>query len=108
MVTNKKPARTKSAAKKPSANTPTPLDEDTAAHVIAEYLSIEKVETAEIDAIMNDGHSLSNREIAITFRMSEILKIPDGFAMPPRFQLALARAREWRAMLEAVSAEVQA
>ena len=76
-------------------NKPRQLDETTAACVIAEYLAITQVKTAEIERVSQHGGSLSCREIALTFRVSEVLGIPDAFAMPRRFQLAFARAREY-------------
>jgi len=91
------PKNTKTMTKrtrKPTAKAPRPLDEQTSALVLAEYLSLEKVETEEIDRILDDvPHGLSHREIAITFRISEVLGVPVAFEMAPRFRLALARAR---------------
>jgi hypothetical protein len=90
-----KTARTKPAKPQPKERKPKRLDEETSALVIAEYLSIEGVETAEIDSIMDVPHALSHREIALTFRISETLDVSAAFEIAPRFRLAFTRAKEY-------------
>ena len=55
---------------------------------------LDKVEEREIDAIMNVPHGLSCREIAITFRIADVLKIRDAFEMAPRFRGVFTALRE--------------
>jgi hypothetical protein len=90
-----KTARTKPAKPQPKERKPKRLDEETSAYVIAEYLSIEGVEAAELDAIMDVPHGLSHREIALTFRISEALDVSPAFEMAPRWRTAFARAQEY-------------
>lgn len=86
---------TKTRTTKTAKPTARVLDEETSALVIAEYLAIENVKTREIDTIMDGpkGRGLSNREIAITFRVSEVLGVPVAFEMAPHFRIAFERAR---------------
>lgn len=69
------------------------LDEKTSAFVLAEYLGIEDVDVQEINAIVDDGVANGYRGIAITFRVSEVLGVPDCFEIAPRFRTAFERAR---------------
>jgi len=98
-----KTTTTRTTSRKPTAKAPRLLDEETSAHVVAEYLAIENVETKEIDQVLDgprpDG--LSHREIALTFRISEQLDMPPAFAIAPRYRLAFDRAQEYLKMLGA-------
>ncbi len=95
MATKKK---TKTRAAKPRV-----LDEDRAAEVIAEYLSITNVTTAEIERVTTHAGALTSREIALAFRVSEVLEIRDPFLMPRRFELAFKRARDYFIVQDMVS-----
>jgi hypothetical protein len=64
-----------------------PLDEETSARVIAEFLAIGHVETREIESILHTTHA-SFRQIALTFRISDVLGMPDAFEIAPRFRAA--------------------
>jgi hypothetical protein len=70
------------------------LDDETSARVLAEFLVLDKVEECEIDAIMGVPHGLSYREIAISFRIADVLKIRDAFEMAPRFRVVFTALRE--------------
>lgn len=88
--------KTSKPTKKTTKKSTKVLDEETSALVIAEYLAIEKVETREIAFLEEKappGHWLNPREIALTFRVSEVLDIRDCFEMAPRFRTAFALAR---------------
>lgn len=77
------------------------LDWETSALVLAEYLTLDKVETREINAILDDvPHGLSNREIAITFRIADTLGVPDAFRMAPRLSVVFAALRAGLAQTE--------
>ncbi|MDQ3295833.1 MAG: hypothetical protein M3619_04565 [Myxococcota bacterium] len=96
----------KKTASTTKAKKPTRLDEKTSALVIAEYLAIGKVTTKEIDEIMDGSRPLSPREVAVAFRVSEVLDIPAPFTIAPRYRLAFARAQEYLRVLDAASAAV--
>jgi hypothetical protein len=81
------------AKNNPSSCTPKVLDEETSARVLAEYLVLENVKESEINSLEKKGHALSYREIALAFRVSEILSIRDPFTMAPRFARAFATQR---------------
>lgn len=82
----------KRTAKSKSNRKPTPLDEETSAKVIGEYVALGKVTEGEIEAIENEA-TVDARGAALTFRVSEILGIPDAFEMAPRFQKPFAALR---------------
>jgi len=79
------------------------LDEETSARVIAEYLSIEEVAEPEIDAILNRGTARGPRDIALTFRVSEVLHIPAPFLIAPRYAYAMSRARQHIMFLKVIA-----
>jgi hypothetical protein len=89
---SKKPARQKTVTKRTEKRRPN-LDEETSALVLAEYLALGDVKTGEVDTILNEPRSLSIREIAITFRMAEVLEVPDAFAMAPKFEAPFRAVR---------------
>lgn len=65
------------------------LDDETAAHVLEELISLEAVSEKEIKRILAPGtRGLSYREIAITLSMSTVLKLPAPFELPPVYALA--------------------
>lgn len=106
-----KPKTMTKSTRMPTAKAPRPLDEETSAIVIAEYLAIENVKTKEIDRILDDGHKphgLSYREIAITFRMSEMMDVKPAFKIAPRYRLAFTRAQGYLKMLGAAVAAAAA
>ena len=87
--------RSKKPAKKANRQPPKQLSEETSAHVIAEYLSIGAVAVTEeeVNSIINEvGRNLSPHEIAIVFRISEILGVQNCFAIAPRYEIAMKRA----------------
>lgn len=49
---------------------------------------IGEVETREVDSILHTTHAASFRQIALTFRISEVLGMPDAFEIAPRFRAA--------------------
>lgn len=83
-----KPSNASVEAKRSTACKPVLLDEETSARVIAEFLVIGDVETREIDSILHTTHAASFRQIALTFRISEVLGMPDAFEIAPRFRAA--------------------
>lgn len=111
MSKSKSTKRTKST--KSTKRTPTKLDEKTSAIVVAEYMAIEHVDAKELEVITGDApnRGLTLREVALTFRVAEVLGVPPAFEMAPRYQVALARAQEYmlikRAADEARAAEVR-
>lgn len=90
-----RPSRRLPRGKAARMTTPKPrlLDEDASARVLAEYIAIGDVETSEIDSIMEVERALSYRELALVFRVSEVLDIPAPFEIAPRYAEAFARAR---------------
>jgi len=82
-----KPSNASVEAKRSTACKPVLLDEKTSAHVITEFLAIGHVETREIKSILHTKHA-SFRQIALTFRISDVLGIPDAFEIAPRFRAA--------------------
>lgn len=83
-----KPSNASIEAKRSTACKPTLLDEETSVRVIAEFLAIGDVETREIDSILHSTRAMSPRQIALTFRISEVLGMPDAFEIAPRFRAA--------------------
>lgn len=91
-------SRSKKKPKKPAR--PKPLDENTSALALAEYFVLGKVDVGEIDAILEEPkHDCSPRDIAITFRISEVLGIDDQFVLAPRFEGALETLRLIRRLI---------
>lgn len=73
--------------------TPKPLDEETSALVLAELLVLGDVKESEIAFISGTDRALSYRQIAITFRIADVLGIPDAFEIAPRFAEVFGDAR---------------
>lgn len=88
---------------------PKALDDNTSALVLAEYMVIGDVTEAEIAFIEEDGRDLSIRQIALTFRIAEILRTEDAFKMARRFRDAFELVRlTMRAVTETSAEAVQA
>lgn len=85
-------------SKKPNC-APKVLDDEASARVLAEYVALEDVSARDIDKITKSSRGLSYREIAITFGISEVLGIPDAFALAPRFRAGFALQRAVRRAL---------
>jgi hypothetical protein len=96
MATKKKPTKKTATSTHPKA-----LDENTSALVLAEYMVIGNVTEKEIAFIEDVGHNMSIRELALTFRIAEVLRIEDAFKMAPKFCDAFDLVRlTMRAVLE--------
>lgn len=93
MATTKRKPGKSTPRRAATASTPTLLDDETSARVLGEFLVLEDVKEEEVDAVLKVKRGLSPREIAITFRIADVLKMPDAFAMAPRFADVFARAR---------------
>jgi hypothetical protein len=72
---------------------PKVLDDEASARVLAEYLVLGEVKASEINFIENGKRGLNYREVALTFRVSELLGIRDCFEMGPRFREVFAIVR---------------
>lgn len=83
----KRTKRTKTAIAKQQ------LDDETSALVLAEYLVMGDVTVDEIKFIEEVGGPLSYRQIALTYKVSDVLGIPACFEMAPRFHDVFEDAR---------------
>lgn len=95
-MSTKKTAVKKQSSTLPITPRPKPLDDKTSALVLAEFLVLGEVKGHEMAFLETSGPTpLSNRQIAITFRIADVLGIPCAFEMAPRFRdvFAMLRAR---------------
>lgn len=76
------------------------LDDETAARVLQEMFKLDDVSERDINKITTARRGLSCREIAIAFRISTVLGVPDPFTLPPLYALA-------REMFDAAIREVK-
>lgn len=79
------------------------LDEQMSALVLAEYVALGTVAESEIAEVLDENRGrrgLSNREIAIMFRIAELLGAYDAFRLSRRFAGPFAAIRSRVAKVE--------